>query len=62
MELLSTLKQKNEEKDIQRPILLKIAPDLNDNQLDEIIEMIRSGKIVDSKTICSIFHYQLTSF
>jgi ADP-ribose pyrophosphatase len=27
--------------------------------LDEIIEMIKSGKIVDSKTICSIFHYQL---
>ncbi|MBL1213559.1 MAG: NUDIX hydrolase [Ignavibacteriae bacterium] len=30
--------------------------------LDEIIEMIKNGEIVDSKTICSIFHYQLTSF
>ena len=30
---------------VQKPILLKIAPDLNDTQLDEIIELIQKTKI-----------------
>ncbi len=29
----------------QKPILLKIAPDLNNNQLDEIIEIVSETKI-----------------
>lgn len=43
--LLSTLKQKNSEKNIQKPILLKIAPDLTNAQLDDIIEIVDETKI-----------------
>ncbi|MGB1041016.1 MAG: quinone-dependent dihydroorotate dehydrogenase [Flavobacteriales bacterium] len=43
--ILSTLKSLNEEKEIQRPILLKIAPDLTDSQLDDIIEIVADTKI-----------------
>jgi dihydroorotate dehydrogenase len=35
----------NDQEDKQKPILLKIAPDLNDHQLDEIIELVRETKI-----------------
>ncbi|WP_027419258.1 quinone-dependent dihydroorotate dehydrogenase [Crocinitomix catalasitica] len=45
VDLLSTLKSINETKTIQRPILLKIAPDLNNGQLDEIIDIVFSSKI-----------------
>lgn len=45
MELLSTLQQKNEAKAKPKPILLKIAPDLTNEQLDEIIEIVRETKI-----------------
>lgn len=45
MELLSTLQQKNEEKAKSKPILLKIAPDLTNEQLDEIIEIVQETKI-----------------
>lgn len=43
--LLSTLKQKNANKPKQKPILLKIAPDLTDTQLDDIIEIVTETKI-----------------
>ncbi len=43
--LLSDLKARNQEKEIQRPILLKIAPDLNHSQLDDIIEIVQETKI-----------------
>ncbi|RFC53233.1 quinone-dependent dihydroorotate dehydrogenase [Brumimicrobium aurantiacum] len=43
--LLNTLKVLNDSKEIQRPILLKIAPDLTDDQLDDIIEIIDTTKI-----------------
>lgn len=43
--LLNTLKELNATKEVQRPILLKIAPDLNDQQLDEIIEVVAGSKI-----------------
>ncbi len=45
MELLSTLQQKNEAKAKPKPILLKIAPDLTNEQLDEIIEIVQETKI-----------------
>ncbi len=45
LELLSTLQQLNEAKAQQKPILLKIAPDLTDTQLDEVIEIVFETKI-----------------
>jgi dihydroorotate dehydrogenase len=45
MELLSTLQQKNEAKANPKPILLKIAPDLTNEQLDEIIEIVQETNI-----------------
>ena len=44
-ELIMEVKKINESKSVQKPILLKIAPDLNNNQLDEIIELIAETKI-----------------
>lgn len=44
-EILSKLKTLNAEKTIQRPILLKIAPDLTDGQLDDIVEIVAETKI-----------------
>ena len=43
--LLRTLVSANETKSIQRPILLKIAPDLTDTQLDDIIDIVADSKI-----------------
>ena len=39
------LKTLNNQKETQRPILLKIAPDLTDSQLDDIIEIVTETKI-----------------
>ena len=44
-ELISEVQKINNTKRVQRPILLKIAPDLNNIQLDEIIELVASTKI-----------------
>jgi len=44
-QLLGTLQQFNQEKSTPKPILLKIAPDLNDSQLDDIIEIVKDTKI-----------------
>ncbi|WP_029298127.1 quinone-dependent dihydroorotate dehydrogenase [Chryseobacterium hispalense] len=44
-ELITEVKKINQSKPAQKPILLKIAPDLNNNQLDEIIELIAETKI-----------------
>ena len=44
-ELLPLLHQHNSEKGSTKPILLKIAPDLNESQLDETIEIIKTLKI-----------------
>lgn len=44
-ELITEVKKINQSKAVQKPILLKIAPDLNNNQLDEIIELIAETKI-----------------
>lgn len=44
-ELIAEVQKCNRAFDNQKPILLKIAPDLNDNQLDEIIELIAVTRI-----------------
>lgn len=43
--LLSTLQEINQKKATPKPILLKIAPDLTDTQLDDIIEIVGNTKI-----------------
>ncbi|AVI51472.1 dihydroorotate dehydrogenase (quinone) [Pukyongia salina] len=43
--LLRTLKERNSEKNHPKPILLKIAPDLTDEQLLDIIEIVENTKI-----------------
>lgn len=45
MKLLQVLKDENESKQIKKPILLKIAPDLTNEQLDDIVEIIQHVKI-----------------
>lgn len=44
-ELLGTLQQRNLKNNISRPILLKIAPDLTDTLLDDIIKIVIETKI-----------------
>ncbi|MCP9201218.1 quinone-dependent dihydroorotate dehydrogenase [Gramella sp. GC03-9] len=43
--LLNTLQQENNRRDPSKPILLKIAPDLTDDQLLDIIEIVQDTKI-----------------
>ncbi|MFT5883954.1 MAG: dihydroorotate dehydrogenase [Arcticibacterium sp.] len=43
--ILSSLKEANSRKEIKRPILLKIAPDLTESQLDDIVEITLETKI-----------------
>lgn len=43
--LLNVLQSRNNQKSIRKPILLKIAPDLTNSQLDDIIDIIASTKI-----------------
>ncbi|WP_299053253.1 quinone-dependent dihydroorotate dehydrogenase [uncultured Polaribacter sp.] len=45
VELINACKSLNLKEAIQKPILLKIAPDLNTIQLDEIIELVNETKI-----------------
>ncbi|WP_108866964.1 quinone-dependent dihydroorotate dehydrogenase [Aquimarina aquimarini] len=40
LELIRAVQQQNNSFEEQKPIVLKIAPDLNPNQLDEIIELV----------------------
>ncbi len=53
--LLGRLQKRNEAKNHQKPILLKIAPDLTNEQLDDIIEIVEelglSGVIATNTTI-----------
>jgi dihydroorotate dehydrogenase subfamily 2 len=44
-DLLIAVKKANSLFEIQRPILLKIAPDLSDSQLDDIIEIMQETKL-----------------
>ena len=43
--LLNRLQERNDEKEKRKPILLKIAPDLSDSQLQEIVEIVQETKI-----------------
>lgn len=45
MALLNTLQVLNQQKEHPKPILLKIAPDLSNEQLDDIVEIVQSTKI-----------------
>lgn len=45
IELILAIQTLNNKETIQKPILLKIAPDLNLNQLDEIIDLMLTTKI-----------------
>ncbi|WDF76640.1 quinone-dependent dihydroorotate dehydrogenase [Mucilaginibacter sp. KACC 22773] len=55
MNLLNTLQQRNSKNGISRPILLKIAPDLTDSQLNDIVEIVQqtgiAGLIATNTTI-----------
>lgn len=55
MQLLKTLQDKNNKNGISRPILLKIAPDLTNEQLDDIVEIVLgtgiAGVIATNTTI-----------
>ncbi|MCH3882290.1 quinone-dependent dihydroorotate dehydrogenase [Tenacibaculum aquimarinum] len=44
-ELITEVQKLNNKQEKQKPILLKIAPDLNNQQLDEIIELVAVTKI-----------------
>jgi dihydroorotate dehydrogenase len=44
-ELITAIQKANKTFDKQKPILLKIAPDLNNHQLDEIIELVKITSI-----------------
>ena len=43
--LLTTLQTKNAHKEHHKPILLKIAPDLSDDQLRDIIDIVKTSRI-----------------
>lgn len=45
VELITDVQEANKGFEEQRPIVLKIGPDLNDNQLDEIIELVADTKL-----------------
>jgi len=45
LDILKRLKDKNVKKSHKKPILLKISPDLTNNQLDEIIDIVKISKI-----------------
>ena len=45
MALLQRLQDENRRKPVSKPILLKIAPDLTDSQLDDIIEIVTTTRI-----------------
>jgi dihydroorotate dehydrogenase len=44
-EILSSLQEKNKSKPVEKPIFLKIAPDLTYEQIDDIIEIVNTTKI-----------------
>jgi len=45
IELIRAVQKANSTFDTQRPIVLKIAPDLNMNQLDEIVKLVQETKL-----------------
>lgn len=55
MNILNTLQQRNNKDGVSRPILLKIAPDLTNEQLNDIVEIVQqtgiAGVIATNTTI-----------
>jgi dihydroorotate dehydrogenase len=45
LQLLSTLQNLNNQKLTPKPILLKIAPDLNEEQLDDVVDILKITKL-----------------
>ncbi|MCF8365996.1 MAG: quinone-dependent dihydroorotate dehydrogenase [Bacteroidales bacterium] len=45
MKILNRLQQINHDKPLQKPVLLKVSPDLNEKQLDEVIDIVSLTKI-----------------
>ncbi len=45
LEILNALQQRNEKQAVKKPILLKIAPDLTNSQLDDIVDIVLESKI-----------------
>jgi dihydroorotate dehydrogenase len=45
LKILNRLKELNSQKEKPKPILLKIAPDLTNEQLDDIVEIVNESKI-----------------
>ena len=45
LHILNTLQQRNNQNGISKPILLKIAPDLTHEQLDDIVEIVQTAGI-----------------
>ncbi len=43
--ILKTLQKRNDKEGVSKPILLKIAPDLSEAQLDDIVEIVLESKI-----------------
>ncbi len=44
-QILQDIQKRNRNKEFRKPVLLKIAPDLNENELDDIIEIVISTRI-----------------
>jgi dihydroorotate dehydrogenase len=42
---LQAIQKINLDQPVQKPVLLKIAPDLNERQLDEVIEVVTATKL-----------------
>lgn len=62
--LLNLLQEKNHAHDTPRPILLKIAPDLADAQLDDIVEIVRNTNLsglIATNTTTSREHLHTTT-
>jgi len=55
MQLLNTLQKRNSKNSVSRPILLKIAPDLTNEQLNDIVDIVKetgiAGVIATNTTI-----------
>lgn len=45
LHILNSLQAKNNKEGVSRPILLKIAPDLSEEQLDDIVSIVEESKI-----------------
>lgn len=45
MNILGTLQKRNQERKAPKPVLLKVSPDLNNMQLDEVIDIVKNTSI-----------------